>query len=150
MTDTYNKAFTEVLEILEYLLKEEYDKISKEKLEILKENQDIHYHKFDIKKSLNIKEISGEANIILILLFKDCFATSIQKEKLENILINNEKKHQENLKEKYQIKELFKQKSLKDENKIDDIKELETKSLKTNKENIISKIIKIIKSMFRK
>ncbi len=150
MTDTYNKAFTEVLEILEYLLKEEYDKISKEKLEILKENQDIHYHKFDIKKSLNIKEISREANIILILLFKDCFATSIQKEKLENILINNEKKHQENLKEKYQIKELFKQKSLKDENKIDDIKELETKSLKTNKENIISKIIKIIKSMFRK
>ena len=38
MSNNYEKAYTEVLEILKYLPKEEYEKIPEERIEIFKNN----------------------------------------------------------------------------------------------------------------
>lgn len=44
MTGSYAKAYTEILEILRYLPKEEYNKILKEKIEFYKKNKDDSYN----------------------------------------------------------------------------------------------------------
>ena len=43
MNSNYAKAYTEVLEILNYLSKEEYSKIPEEKIRYFKENMDKDY-----------------------------------------------------------------------------------------------------------
>ena len=43
MDDTYEKSYVELLEILNYIPVEEYEKIPKEKLEFYKENMDKNY-----------------------------------------------------------------------------------------------------------
>ena len=45
--DKYAKAYTEVLEIIKYLPKNEYDKIEKEKINFFEDNKDNSY-KFSI------------------------------------------------------------------------------------------------------
>ena len=93
MITKYKKAYTEVLEILKYLPKEEYCKIPKEKIDFYKENMDRDYiYKIDTKLELSKQNISNEANAILITLFRDYFATEKQKNILRNLLNQNQGK----------------------------------------------------------
>ena len=106
MNDNYARAYTEVLEILNYLPNEEYNKIPKWKIEFFNKNKDNNYiYTFD-----KLENISKEANAIIVSLFRDYFATPIQKEKLDKILNQNEIKYQENLSEKYNPDSIFKNK----------------------------------------
>ena len=91
MTNTYAKAYTEVLEILKYFSHEEYLKIPKEKIIFYKNNMDKEY-KFTINPNIELSEqkISNEANAVLISLFRDYFATENQKTVLKNLLFQNE------------------------------------------------------------
>ena len=100
-------------------------------------------------------------------LFKDYFATKKQKEKLEEILIKNETKRQELLKEKYSYENLFKNSKntennvvIKNEEKPDKIQnnddvykakqEVNEKSLITiEKNNIFKRIINKIKEIIK-
>ena len=51
MGNNYEKAYTEILEILKYIPKEEYERIPKEKILFFEENCDKNYEfKFDINK----------------------------------------------------------------------------------------------------
>lgn len=76
MTNNYKRAYTEVVEILSHLSREEYDKIPKEKIDYYKENMDTEYvYHIDSQKTLNEQNISTEANAILVTLFRDYFAT---------------------------------------------------------------------------
>ena len=72
MTDTYKRAYTEVLEIINYFPAEEYAKIPNEKIEFYKENMDKEYD-FHINPNIDLEKqnISREANAILITLFDD-------------------------------------------------------------------------------
>ena len=112
MINTYAKACTEVLEILKYLPREEYGRIPKEKIEFYRNNKDNSYNfNFDITKSLNEQKISREARVIIVSLFRDFFCTPSQQEKLQRILLNNEQKYQEELREKYNPDNIFKNKT---------------------------------------
>ena len=109
MTNSYARAYTEVLEILKYLPTEEYEKIPKEKIAFYNKNKDNNYsYMFNETKQIDEQKISREANAIIVSLFRDFFATPIQKEKLEKILKQNERKHEEKLKEKYNPDNIFK------------------------------------------
>lgn len=109
MSDTYNIAYTEILEIIKYLPKEEYEKIPKEKIEFYKQNKDANYKfVFDVSKSLKEQNVSIKTNAIIVSLFREYFATNEQKKKLKIILQQNEKKIQEELREKYNPDDLFK------------------------------------------
>lgn len=93
--DKYAKAYTEVLEILRYLPRNEYNKIAIERIKFFEANKDISYKfKIDPDMPLDKQNISIEANSIIIVLFRDYFATENQKEKLNVILKQNEYKYQ--------------------------------------------------------
>ena len=109
MISNYPKAYKEVLQIINYLPKEEYERIPKEKIDFFKENCDKEYNfVFDISKTLEEQEFLRETNAIIVTLFRDYFASDTQKEKLERILIANEQKYQEELRKKYNPDDIFK------------------------------------------
>lgn len=111
MNNNYAKAYKEVLEIIKFFPKEEYNKIPKEKIEFYKANMDTTYE-FTINPEIDLSEqnISKEANALIVALFQDYFATEVQREKIKKILELNEKKTEEEKREKYNPDDLFKNK----------------------------------------
>lgn len=108
MTNTYAKAYTEVLEILKYFSVEEYSKIPQEKIAFYKNNMDKNYN-YSINPNIDLSKqyISKEANAILISLFRDYFATENQKEMLNNLLNQNQEKLENIKREKYNPDSIF-------------------------------------------
>lgn len=145
MIDTYEKAYMEILEILKYLPKEEYNKIPKEKIEFYEKNKDKDYKfVFDINKSIDEQNVSRKTKVIIVSLFKDFFATELQKEKIKNILKINEATYQNELKVKYNPNNIFENK------KIENVKENTDLHLINDKENIFTRFFYKIKSIFIK
>ena len=95
------KAYTEVLEILNNISKEEYKKVPKELIELYELKKDKQY-KFEITyfEDFENKKILDETKAILAVLFRDYWATEKQREK---IILNE--KHQINIQEEQKRKE---------------------------------------------
>ena len=116
MTNTYARAYTEVIEILNRFSKEEYSKIPIEKIEFYKNNMDREYrYSIDSKADLSKQSISKEANAILISLFRDYFANEKQKSILESLLRQNQLKEEREKAKKYNPNNIFKDKTTKSE-----------------------------------
>jgi hypothetical protein len=96
MNNTYAKAYTEVIEIINHFSEEEYKKIPKEKIEYYENNKDKNYiFKIDPNIDLDKQNISKKAYSILVSLFRDYFATDRQKQILDDLLMQNEQKLEE-------------------------------------------------------
>ena len=163
----YTKAYTEVLEIITYLPEDEAERIPADKLKFFMDNRDNNYNfKYDDTIPFEENNIMFETKVIFVSLFKDYFATEKQKEKLEEVLKNNETKRQELLKEKYSYENLFKNSNNTENNIIigndeknekiknnDDVyksKQENGKSLVTiEKTNIFNRIINKIKGILK-
>ena len=80
----YANAYSEVLEILSYLSKEDYDKIPKEKIDFFetKCNKNYNFY-YDMNKTLDEQDVSKKAKIIIAILFRDYWATDKQREKIK-------------------------------------------------------------------
>ena len=150
--DKYAKAYTEVLEILKYLPKNEYNKIAKEKINFFVANKDNSY-KFSINPHIPLdkQNISIEANSIIIVLFRDYFATENQKEKLNIMLKQNEDKYQVEIRNKYNPDDIFKNRS------VNTIESNTSEGIKNNnlpieikEENFFKKFIAYIKKLIFK
>ena len=148
MKSNYPKAYTEVLEIIKYLPKEERDKIPAEKIKFYEQNCDKEYEfTFDIEKPIDEQKTLRETNAIIVVLFRDYFATTEQKEKLEKILQQNEEKHQQELREKYNPDNIFKKPET---NKQEETETTETMALvEVKKDNVIKEIFKKIINFIR-
>lgn len=146
MTNTYTRAYTEVLEILSHFSREEYDKIPAEKIEFYKENMDKEYdYRINLKVDLSKQNISREANAILISLFRDYFATEKQKSTLDNLLNQNQLKSEKEKIEKYSSNNIFK-----DKLPISKATMEENVSIIEFKESLFSKFFNRIKKIFYK
>lgn len=145
MTNTYAKAYTEVLEILNHFSKEEYSKIPQEKIDFYKNNMDKEYnYKIIPEKELSKQYISKEANAILISLFRDYFANESQKRTLTNLLNQNQEKNEKEKHDRYNSDNIFKKNA--NQNKINEKFE-EPKQLIEYKESIMKKFFKKILKM---
>lgn len=145
MNNSYAKAYTEVLEILSHLSAEEYSKIPQKKINFYKNNMEKNYeYSIDPNIDLSKQYISKEANAILISIFRDYFANDRQKQTLDNLLNQNQKKHENIIKEKYNSDNIFKNK--KTPIVIDDIKNNELQ-LVEYKETFFNKLTKFIKHL---
>lgn len=108
MTNSYAKAYTEVLEILSHFSEEEYYKIPQEKINFYKSNMEKNYeYSIDPNIDLSKQHISKEANAILISIFRDYFANDRQRQILNNLLSQNQEKHEKIKKEKYNPDNIF-------------------------------------------
>lgn len=151
MNNKYEKAYTEVLEIISHFSDEEYSKIPEEKINFYKQNQDKNYkYSIDPEKDLSKQYISEEANAILVSLFRDYFATERQKEVLKNLLNQNQVKLEEKKREKYST-DVFKKEEIQKE---DDIKKqedyLRDGQLIEYKPTFFSKFIEFIKKIINR
>lgn len=92
----YDKAYKEVLVILNNLRKEDCDKIPEEYIEFLKSNCDNEYQfYYDNSKSFEDQELLDDTKYILFGLFEKFGATELQKEKIKAFKNNYYKKIEE-------------------------------------------------------
>lgn len=151
MISAYKKAYTEVIEIIKYFPKEEYDKIPLEKINYYKENMDKNYN-FQIDPNIELEKqnISKEANAILVTLFNDYFATDRQKEVLNNLLKQNQQKLEIRKYEEYNSNNLFMQSTIKQQN-TETLQENQKETILVEiKESFFTKFIKFIQNIFKR
>ena len=81
MTDIeYANAYTEVLDILKYISKEDYEKIPKSKIKVFEENSNKNYSfKYDVDKTLEEQNVSEIAKMIIAILCRDYWTTNEQR-----------------------------------------------------------------------
>lgn len=147
MNNSYAKAYTEVLEIINHFSEDEYKKIPKEKIDFYEKHKDREYD-FKINPNIDLAEqnISRKANAILVSLFRDYFATAKQKEILKNLLQQNQEKLEKEKYLKYNPDNIF-NKSY--DNNINDSKD-EVALVETKNEVWYRKIVNFFKRIFLK
>ena len=105
----YANAYSEVLEILKYISKEDYEKIPNSKIELFETNHNKEYiFKYKPNKTLDEQNVSKTAKAIIAILFRDYWATEIQKEKIITKQNYDRKQLEEKKKERYNSDNLFK------------------------------------------
>ncbi len=135
MEDTYENAYAEVLEIIKYLPKEEREKIPQNEIEYFEKNKNYNYiYSFSDSKHLR------KTDIILIYLYRKYIASAEERNKINELLMINEKINSR----QWKNQPIFKFK----ENSTDN----DCKSLVVNKEstNVIIKMISKLKKFFIK
>jgi len=150
----YANAYTEVLDILKYISKEDYEKIPKSKIKVFEENSNKNYHfTYDENKTLDEQNVSEIAKMIIAILYRDYWATKEQR----YIIIKKQREAREE--QERQIRERIEQNR---QIKEDDIKTIDVSTdldLDYNynqgtsleiyrKDNVLKKIIGKIKDFF--
>ena len=126
-TSSYAKAYKEVMEIIQYLPEDEYNKIPEDKIEFFKKN------------------------IIIISIFLDYFATEKQKEKIIEILKYNEQQVEQEKRNKYNPNTIFKnleKESIQEKTEIENTKH--TVAVVEYKENFFTKFKRFILNLLQK
>lgn len=141
----YANAYSEVLEILKYISDEDYQKIPKDKISLFEHNSNKEYHfNYNPEKTLDEQNVSKIAKGIIAILFRDYWATPMQREKI----ISKQQKdrmQQERLKRENNCTDnIFKNKK---QNNIKEETSAENTSMIQYKESLFKKIINKIRHM---
>ena len=149
MNNTVNQksaiAYVEILEIIKNLEPELSKKIPNKIINFFEENKAKDYeYSLDKTKDFSEQVFTEETGGLLALLFLNYLGTEEENKEVKNALISNENKYQEELREKYNPDEIFK-------NKNQDNETQETKALTViEKLPWYKKIINSILSIFKK
>lgn len=139
----YANAYSEVLEVLKHMSKDDYDKIPKEMIDMFQTNCNNEYQfRYDLKKEFEEQEISKRGKLILAILFRDYWTTPHQKDKIiAKQSFDRRKIEQQNI-EKYNPDNIFKKKN--------NEKEEVSKSLliEVKQKSFYQKIVNFIKKYF--
>ncbi len=135
-----SRSITEVLEILKHMDKIYIEKLPKKFLKFLQDNQDTSYiPKFDYTKKLQDCDIQKETKGLLGIIYMKYWSQEKQKKEYLQILENNQKKYQEEINEKYNPDNLFKNSKKCEENLEENTQMIEYK------ESVFQKIVLKIK-----
>ena len=145
--DNVRCAYKEIYEILKIFPKELVDRIPKYKLDYIKQNMDESYEYNITKETFDGKTMLDETAAILAILFRDYWATEKQKNKIINYHNTQREKIVNEIKEKYDPENVFKQRRIEEE-KIDAKKE--NLSVVAYKENIFKRLFNKIKEIFKR
>ena len=107
------QAYSEVDEFLGLVTEEEKNQIPKKLRDFFREEKDIDYHK-NIDPNIPIKEQNLKEEtlaIIALLMIQYWYKDESKKQKLLKVLDENERKYQEELREKYNPDNIFKNKN---------------------------------------
>ena len=150
MEDTIEKAYVEVLEVINNLEEEEKSKIPQEKIDFYEKNKDKNY-KFTIDTSADLdkQKLSRKAYAVIIALYLDYFADEDEKNKLNKVLQYNQNKEDKMKRERYNPDNIFKK--TKTEDTISNIEESNNELLPVPiKEHWYTKILNFFKAHFKK
>lgn len=134
----YSEAATEVLEILDNTNKEDIEKIPKQFIDFLKQNSSKNYKpNIDYSKPIEEMNLKKKTIDILAIICSKYWCDDLNKIEFDNMLEWNEKIQKEKLNEKYDSSNMFNRKTNSN---------TEEQLIVINKENLITKIINIIKN----
>lgn len=146
--EKYGVAYSEILEILKYIPIEDYNRIPKEKIEIFETYANKEYtFEYDPNKTLKEQNVSNITKEIIILLFRDCWATEVQRNKIIAKQNYDRIKLEEKKKEKYNPNDLFRKNDI-NKNILNQSKEnMQVIEYKEQKwyQKIFTKILKIFR-----
>ena len=103
------QAYSEIDEFLRLVTEEERNQIPKKLRDFFREEKDINYHK-NIDPNIPIKEQNLKEEtlaIIALLMLQYWYKDESKKQKLLKVLDENERKYQEELREKYNLDNIF-------------------------------------------
>lgn len=142
----YAVAYSEVLGILRYVKEEEINKIPKEMLEIFRNNSNKDYKfKYNPNKTLEEQNVSTKARYIIAILFRDYWATPYQKEKIKQKEKYDLQKYEEELREKYNPDNIFKNRHIQEEQIVNSQNELVEYKEQKWYQKLFMKILKLFK-----
>ncbi len=150
MSDKTKKVYSEVYAFLNIVSEEDRNKIPKKLKEMIEEEREKEYtpsYTFEIP--IGEQEISDEAIAMIALLHLNYWCEDEnEKERLNEIFNENEKKYQDELREKYNPDNLFKNKKYKEEQ----LSEEQTNSVAMveYKETIFRKLKEWFRKLFNK
>ena len=143
----YANAYSEVLEILKFIPKEDYKKIPQNKIELFNTNCNKEYEfVYNPEKTLDEQNVSKRAKAIIGLLFRDYWATEVQREKIIRKQKNDRLILEEQKKTLYDVDNIFKNRNISNEKEVKE----EVKEMVVYKENFITKFLKRIKKLLKK
>ena len=145
----YSNSLYQINEILKYMTPNLKARIPKKVISYFENNKSQEYS-WTIDKALPLEkqDLLPTTKEILTVLYRDFICDDIERVKLEKTLSDNEIKYQEELREKYNPDNIFKdrQKNIEvTEQEVED-----TTAIVTYKETFLSKIINKIKLFFNK
>lgn len=139
----YMVSYSQILEILKHISKEDYNKIPKNMIELFENNcYKESKFKYNPKKTLQEQNVTNTTKTIIAILFRDYWATAEQREKIKNV------QEQERLKQK-DINDIFKKPKIINE-PINQNTDIENLPAIVKKENIFIKIKNFFKGIFRR
>lgn len=111
MEETKLQTFSEIYCLLKFFPESYIEKLPKKLLNLIKQSSNSKYYiEVDNAKPLEEQNISEETKNILIVLKYNYWADEAEKRNIIEQLNRNENKYQENLREKYNSNNLFKNK----------------------------------------
>lgn len=119
VTKEFAEASAEINEILKYLPEEYINKIPTKLRDFFKKVEDKEYiTNIDPYKTLDQQDLKLKTQTLLTILYREYWCNEEEKAELDKILIENDKKYEEELREKYNPDNIFK--------KNEDTEEIET------------------------
>lgn len=144
----FSEGISETLDILNHMENTYIEKMPKKFREFLENNKSADYiSSLDHSKKLNEMNLKEKTKDILATIYMNYWCTPEQKEDYKKVLNENETRYQEELKEKYNPDNVFKNKK---QSIIQDKVEDTNVSMIEYKESFISKIIKKIRNIFKR
>ena len=138
-------SFYEVIKILEYVKEEDYSKIPVNLIKTFRTYANYEYDfKYDVNKTLDEQEVSKRAKAIIAILFRNYWATPIQKEKILNKQKYDMQRLEEEKREKISPDNIFKNRNNDKQESINNL------PVEVKQENLYHKIVNFIKKYFSK
>lgn len=149
MKREYEEAFAEVDEILKLMPVEISSKIPTQFKQIISKNRAKDY-RVQIREPLELdeKNFKTETIVILGLIYRDFLADPEEKEELQLKDIEELKRIEQEVKEQYDINEVFKKRKNKKENTSDE--EQQTSMTIYKEPNFMKKFFNLIKGIFKR
>ena len=147
VNERYSKAMAETLHYLKGISQNDIEKIPNKFIQFLKENALQNYEcNFDYTKPLkDLKLMDETRGLISMICLNYWCENEEQKHNFINHLNKNEMRYQEELREKYNVDEIFKKKEIVET--VEPIKE-NVLPIQLEKENVLKKVWKFIIKIF--
>ena len=149
VTKEFAEASAEINEILKFLPEEYVGKIPTKLRDFFKKVEDKEYiTNIDPNKPLDEQDIKSKTQTLLTILYREYWCNEKEKAELDKILIENDRKYEEELREKYNPDNIFKNKH------VTEISEEEIVENANNlpaeiKESLFKKVINFLKKIFK-
>ncbi len=156
ITKEFIEGAKELNAILEYAPNEYVEKIPKKLREFFKEIESKEYEpKIDPNLELDKQELLPKTKDLITVIYRNYWCTKEEREELDKILIENDRKYEKELREKYNPDDIFKNRNVGgaafddtqyQENITKGINELPVEI----KESLFRRVVKFLKNVFKR